>query len=136
MEKSIVTTFLFALLIGMTCAQQNKREFEMTMEDTTYTMKQYTFCLYLKGLKTDHPKEEAEEIQKAHLAHISLMAEKNNLVMAGPFGDDTEKRGMMIFDVETQAEAEQALAQDPAVRAGRLVYECHPWWAAKGSTLR
>ena len=67
--------------------------------------------------------------------HINSMVETHNLQIAGPFGDDSEKRGILIFDLEKVEDAEAAMSQDPAVQAGRLSYECHPWWAAKGSML-
>ena len=31
--------------------------------------------------------------------------------------------------------AKELMGQDPAVKIGRLSYEVHPWWAAKGSKL-
>lgn len=136
MEKSIITALFLSIAALSAQCQDNKREFTMTEGDTTYTMKQYVFCLYLSGPKRDQPEDEANEIQKQHLAHINTMAEKHNLLMAGPFGDDTEKRGILVFDLETSAEAERIMALDPAVQAGRLDYECHPWWAAKGSSLK
>lgn len=134
MEKSI--TCIAAVLWGVCLmAQQSPREFEMTEGDTTYTMKQYVFCLYLSGPERSQAKEEADRIQAAHMAHMSEMVITSGLQVAGPLGDDTEKRGILIFDLDTVEEAEKAMAEDPAVKAGRLRFECHPWWAAKGSTL-
>jgi uncharacterized protein YciI len=63
------------------------------------------------------------------------MAEEGAVQMAGPFGDQTEKRGILIFDVDTKEEVVEWVSQDPLVKAGRLKYEIHPWWTAKGSCL-
>ena len=107
----------------------------MTEGDTTYTMKQYVFCLYLSGEERSQSEEEAAHIQEQHLAYINSMVEDHHLLMAGPFGDNTEKRGILIFDVGSAEEAEEVMSQDPAVKAGRLSYECHPWWTAKDVCL-
>lgn len=134
MAKSVIA--LLALICSFSIsAQEQQREFEMTEGDTTYTMKQYVFCLYLSGEKRSKTKEEAADMQEKHLAHINSMAENDNLLLAGPFGDDTEKRGILLFDVATTEEAEAAIKRDPMVIEGRLTYECHPWWTAKGVTI-
>lgn len=114
----------------------NPREFEMREGDTVYIMKQYFMVLLVRGEQAgDFTEEELREIQASHLAHISKMAEAGKVVIAGPFGDDGRLRGVLIFDVATEAEVEEWVLQDPAVQAGRLSYEIHPWWAAKGSKL-
>lgn len=124
------------MLIGLLgFGQDNPREFEMTEGDTTYTMKQYMFCLYLSGENKSKTDEERAETQAQHMAHISEMVETKNLQVAGPFGDNTEKRGILIFDLETLEEANEAVAADPSVKAGKLDFECHPIWLAKGTTL-
>jgi len=39
-------------------------------------------------------------------------------VLAGPFSDDAEKRGLLIFNVKTLEEAKALVETDPAVAAG------------------
>jgi uncharacterized protein len=78
---------------------------------------------------------ELQELQKAHLAHIQKMGESGKLLVAGPFSDGGDLRGMFIFRVETLEEAKALAEQDPAVKAGRLVIEWHPWFAAKNITV-
>lgn len=112
------------------------REFEMKDGDTTYIMKQYFFGLLLRGESAEEfSKEELQELQAGHMAYMDSIADVGKLKIAGPFGDDTEKRGVVIYDVETLKEAENLAAGDPAVKAGRLKIEIHPWWTAKGSVL-
>lgn len=108
----------------------------MSMGDTTYTMKQYVFCMYLSGQHRSQSEAERDSIQALHLQHISSMAEHNHLQLVGPLESDGKERGIMIFDLATTAEAEAALARDPAVITGRLEYVCYPWWGAKGSSVR
>ncbi|MFY0654260.1 MAG: hypothetical protein JXQ96_19640 [Cyclobacteriaceae bacterium] len=116
---------------------QDVREFEMKEGDTTYVMKRY----YMGFLKRVPDKPELDsakvmEIQMAHQAYMSKNAEDGLLLIAGPFGDDGDMRGIVIYDVATMEEAEAIIKNDPAVKAGRLAIELHPWWAAKGSVLK
>jgi uncharacterized protein YciI len=44
-------------------------------------------------------------------------------------------RGLFIFRTDSLEEAKALAEQDPAVRAGRLGIEWHPWYAAKNITV-
>jgi uncharacterized protein YciI len=61
------------------------------------------------------------------------MADTGKLIVAGPFTDGAgDLRGILIFHGVTLDEAKAMIAEDPAVRAGRLEIELKPWMAAKG----
>lgn len=75
---------------------------------------------------------ETEAIQKAHLANIGRLAEMKKLVVAGPFGDDGTLRGIFVFRVSSIDEARSLAATDPAVQAGRLQLQIHPWVVPDG----
>jgi len=75
---------------------------------------------------------EVKELQKAHLANINRLAETKNLVMAGPFGDDGDLRGVLVFRVASLEEAQELCATDPMIKNGRLVVELHPWQVPEG----
>jgi uncharacterized protein YciI len=53
-------------------------------------------------------------------------ADSGKLILAGPFADEGDLRGMLVFRVDSPEEAKALAAQDPAVKAGRLVLEWHP----------
>lgn len=72
------------------------------------------------------------EIQKAHLANINRLAEMKKLVVAGPFGDDGQLRGIFVFKVASLDEARALTETDPAVKAGRLAMDLHPWMVPEG----
>jgi uncharacterized protein YciI len=75
---------------------------------------------------------EVQELQKAHLANINRLAETKKLVMAGPFGDDGELRGVFVFRVESLKEAQELAATDPMIKIDRLRIELHPWQVPAG----
>ena len=97
-------------------------------EMTTY----YVAFLYRGPAWTAEVTPETEKIQREHLANIQRMAAGGKLVLAGPFTDDGQLRGIFVFQGVSRQEAEQLCAGDPAVKAGRLKMELHPWYAAKG----
>ena len=67
---------------------------------------------------------------------VSLYDKQGKIIVAGPFGDDSNWRGIFIFNAPTKEEVEELLKTDPAVAAGRLAYEIHPWWTAKNSVFK
>jgi uncharacterized protein len=76
---------------------------------------------------------ETEKLQAAHMANINAMAKTGKLVIAGPFENAGEYAGVFVFKVATLDEAKALAESDPAVKAGRLVADVHPWLVAQGS---
>ena len=75
---------------------------------------------------------EVQELQKAHLANINRLAETKKLVVAGPFGDNGDNRGIFVFRVGSLKEAQDLAATDPMVKIDRLRLELHPWSVPAG----
>ncbi|HEV8139439.1 MAG TPA: YciI family protein [Pyrinomonadaceae bacterium] len=75
---------------------------------------------------------EVKELQKAHLANINRLAETKKLVMAGPFGDDGDYRGIFVFRVGSLKEAQELAATDPMIKIDRLRLDLHPWHVPVG----
>lgn len=102
----------------------------------TIIMQQY-FMVFLKsGPIRSQNEEEAELLQSQHLAHLSKMYELGYADISGPFGDNGDIRGITIYNVPTLKMADSLAKSDPMVKKGRLIVEVHPWWAAKGYSLR
>lgn len=70
---------------------------------------------------------------KQHPAFVKEMTEKGKIAVAGhfPFTDTGELRGVTIFRVGKEETAKLVL-DDPAVKAGLLKPEIHPWITGKG----
>ncbi len=95
-----------------------------------YGMRKYVIAFLKKGSNRPKDSIKAIELQKAHQANISRLAKEGKLAIAGPFLDNGELRGIYIFNVETVEEAKELTATDPAIQAGSLVMELHPWYGS------
>ncbi len=102
----------------------------------TVLMQQYFIAFLKRGPNRSQNKEEVSELQKAHLAHLGKMYDLGYADISGPFGDDGNIRGITIYNIPDLEMADSLANEDPMVKAGRLVIEMHPWWAAKGFSLR
>lgn len=95
-----------------------------------YGMRRYVMAFLKAGPNRPSDPEAAAELQRAHMANIRRLADDGVLVMAGPFLDGGELRGIYVFAVDSLTEAEALTATDPAVQAGSLVMELHPWYGS------
>jgi uncharacterized protein YciI len=95
-----------------------------------YGMRQYVMAFLKAGPNRELSETEAIEIQRAHLDNIRRMAENGDLVLAGPFMDRGEVRGIYIFNVTSIEEARALTESDPAIEAGSLEMELHPWYGS------
>ncbi len=101
----------------------------------TEGLKTYYLVFLMKGENRSHSPKEADKIQAAHLEHLGKMHKEGKLAIAGPLLDDQDLRGICIYDVKTMEEARKLSEADPAVKAGRLRVEVHPWMSKQGAKL-
>lgn len=95
----------------------------------------YTLALLARPATTPDLDTAAQAaLQDAHLAHLARLHEQGHLLAAGPFlgGPSPELRGMALFRGSPQ-EAQRLGDEDPAVKAGTLVYRCFPWTVPSGA---
>ncbi len=95
-----------------------------------YGMRKYVIAFLKKGPNKSKDSIKAATLQKAHMANIGRLTKEGKLAIAGPFLDNGELRGIYIFNVETVEEAKELTATDPAIQAGVLVMELHPWYGS------
>ena len=93
-------------------------------------MQQYVMAFLKKGPNRTQDSLTAAQIQKGHMDNINRMAKEGKLVLAGPFMDDGDLRGIYVFNVKTVEEARALTETDPAIQSGRLVMELHPWYGS------
>lgn len=95
-----------------------------------YGMRRYVMAVLKAGPNRDGDAEEVAEIQSGHMAHIRQLVADGKMVLAGPFLDGGEMRGIFVFAVDSVDQARELTEADPAVQAGRLVMELHPWYGS------
>ncbi len=95
-----------------------------------YGMRKYVLAYLKAGPNRDQDSLETVMIQRAHLDNITRLAKAGKLVVAGPFLDEGEVRGIYVFAVETIEEARELTSTDPAIQAGRLIMDLHPWYSS------
>jgi uncharacterized protein YciI len=94
---------------------------------------QYSLVLIKRGDKWDPSAPEFIGVMKLHHALVKQMTEQGKLAVAAPFplDDPGELRGVSIFRVGVE-ETARLLQDDPAVKAGLVKTEIHPWGTGKG----
>jgi uncharacterized protein YciI len=147
----LLSAILFAAILLSSCSEKNSEADKKAVEISTdslvakntydadlatslgadeYGMKQYVLAFLKRGPNRNQDSVTAENLQKAHLQNITRLANEGKLVLAGPFLDDTDIRGIYIFNVTSLEEARKLTESDPAIKAGRLVMELHPWYGS------
>ena len=95
-----------------------------------YGMRKYVMAFLYRGPNRDLDSSESAELQRAHLANIMRMSEEGTLILAGPFFDDQDLRGIYIFAVDSKEEAQKLTSTDPAIQAGSLRMELREWYGS------
>ena len=125
-----ITLLLFILLTGFAPSSQKEKK------EPTPKLKTYYLALLKTGPHRDQDSLTAATIQEAHLANIRRLGAEGKLDIAGPFLDGGDLKGIFIYNVGSLEEADSLAKTDPAVKAGRLIVELHPWMSMPGASLR
>jgi len=112
--------------IGVKAAEEHKKD-----PDMKWTMKKYHLAILKRGHQTTQPPAEAQKIQLEHLWNIRRMMDEGKMLTAGPFMKEGDLRGIFVLNTESAEEAKAWAEADPAVKAGWLIVEIHPWLVAK-----
>lgn len=93
-------------------------------------MRQYVMVILQRGPKTIGDDARRAELQAGHMANIRHMAEQGELVLAGPFLDGGDYRGIFVLAVDEVDDAQELVSADPAVQAGLLTADFRPWYGS------
>lgn len=127
---------IFSYFFVFTCLAISNEVLAQEKEKPKYEMKTYQMVFLYKGPNRNQDSIEAMRIQKEHLNNIQRLSDEGKLIVAGPFLDDEDLRGIFIFDVESEAEVKELVETDLAIQTGRLRYEIRPWMTAKGTCFK
>lgn len=126
--KNLLPAIAIACFLFLTTSDLFSQSAKNSAAPDPSGMSVYYMAMLKSGPVRSHDSATAATIQEAHMAHIMKMAAEKKLILAGPFLDNGELRGIFIFNVAAKEEAEALTNQDPAVQAGRLIMEIHPWY--------
>src|SRR2546425_5855853 len=99
-------------------------------QEPQHKLVQFQMAIMKKGPAWVSTKEkEQNQIRQQHLANVLSLLESGKAVITGPFDDDTDLAGIFILRASSTAEAKSWVDGDPAVKAGLMVPEMHPWWS-------
>jgi uncharacterized protein YciI len=98
--------------------------------------KKYWMVFLRKGAHRNQDTAVVAKIQHDHLASIHQLADAGKILVAGPFGNDEDLRGILIMNCKDSLEVVSLVNRDPAVVAGRLAFEVKPWWTVKNAVFK
>ncbi len=132
---AFVLAIIVAFSITPCLSQTQDTTTNISKDEPQYEMKTYYLVLLYRGPNRSQDSVTVQKLQEGHMANIKRLAAEGKLVIAGPFLDDTDLRGIFIFTADSLEEVQQLCDTDPAIQAGRLRAEIHPWMSARGSKL-
>jgi uncharacterized protein YciI len=97
-----------------------------------YKMTTFYLCLLVTPASPARPPADMAQLQLDHLANLRRIMEGGKGVIAGPVDGEGRLRGILVLRVDSVDEARAMVDTDPAVKAGQLAVEVHPWFAADG----
>jgi uncharacterized protein len=93
-------------------------------------MRQYVMCFLKTGpLKVEDAAKRAE-LMKGHFGMINRLANEGKLILAGPFSNGGDFRGIYLFDVKTIEEAQKLTETDPSIKEGYFKVEFIKWYGS------
>lgn len=115
---------ILALLISdLLCAQNAVKNNSIN----GVPLKDYFFVMLTDGPNANQDSAEEAKLISGHVTNLFRLKKMGKLILSGPFTDQGKWFGMFFFDCKTEGEVVGYLKSDPAIAAGRLNYEIHPW---------
>ena len=125
MKNLVLSISVLSLLLVAPLAAQK--------EEPQHKLVQFQMAVLKKGPKwATISAEDRGRIRQQHLDNVLAMLDAGKMIIAGPFGDDGELRGIFVFRVSSLKEAQDLCATDPMVKVNRLAVELHPWRVPEG----
>lgn len=140
--KKILNSFFFLIsiiaLAGIAFAQQAEKPANPNYDAALAKrlgaddlgMRQYVMCFLKTGPLKVEDKAKRDELMKGHFGMINRLADEGKLIVAGPFSNGGEFRGIYLFDVKTIEEAQKLTETDPSIKEGYFKVEFIKWYGS------
>ena len=138
LSKAFLGVTLVLLFVNIASAQNDQASASATYDAALAAklgadergMKSYVMCFLKTGpLKVDDANKRAE-LMRGHFGMINRLAAEGKLVLAGPFSEGGDLRGIYIFDVKTLEEAQKLTGTDPSIKEGYFKVEFVKWYGS------
>lgn len=121
--RPLLTIILSLLIYTTVSAQKTNPNYDVVLaknlEADDYGMKYYVFAILKTGENAPNDKDLRQKSFAGHMKNIKRLAEKEKLIVAGPFDSNAlSYRDIFILDVKTIEEAKELLETDPAIKEG------------------
>ena len=147
MSLSKIFTGLISILLLTACTAQSEKiaadanpeisstynaDLAAQLGADDYGMRSYVMAVLKTGPMDSKITDEAkrQDLFAGHFANMAKLAAEKKLVLAGPFIDGGEKRGLYIFNVMTIEQARALVETDPAVTAGIFTAELTKYYGS------
>lgn len=132
MKRILITTLLISASL-LAAAQEKRPEYDSTLARKLGAdergMKTYILVILKTGPAIIEDKELRDSLFTGHFSNMDKLAEEGKLVAAGPFDDnESQYRGLFLFDVRTMDEARQLVKGDPTITSGIFKTEFYQWY--------
>jgi uncharacterized protein YciI len=99
-----------------------------------FQLARHTLCIIKRGSHwSTWPKPLAADSLLRLLPSLKAQAHSGELAVSGPFSDNTDKLGLLLFYSTNQQQYQAQLEKEPAVTDGRVQLEFHPQFMGKGT---
>jgi len=123
-------------LYPMVAVTQTKKVTPQSIQKEIARGKQYVLVLLKRGANASAiDSVTLERNQMEHLVHLFTMKSQGVLPIFGPVVEDTDLRGVCIFNTDDKNKVNAMLDEDPHIRSGRLAYELYSWFGLPGDRL-
>ena len=96
-------------------------------------MTHYVFGLFRRvPNRPDLPEIEGNRIQEGHMENLRCLTERGELITPGPFEEDGDLRGFLIFSTGSVERARELMKDDAAIVNGRILLDLYSWFAPAG----
>lgn len=121
--KTFVLTFCISLLAATPTALPQKAE-------PQFKLLEFHMALLKKSPKwTPDMTPAKKQLEEQQNAYVTALLESGKAVIAGRLTDDHDIRGVLILRSQSADEARSWADAAPAVKAGYVIAEMHPWWS-------
>jgi uncharacterized protein YciI len=134
MKKFSIISFVLVFLTSFTLSAQSIT-FDSVMQKVSKG-KPFVLTLLMTGKALPRDQALVSKLQADHLVHLFQLEKDGKISIFGPVTDqDTNLRGIIIFNFTDLEKVKAELETDPYIKEGYLKYELYNWFTIPGQSI-